>query len=216
MSKITQENCIFVINIYNSLDEIDLCLSNLRVAYPNSPIVIINDGDKLDYTAIADKYQTEYLSGRRWMLKPYGGKWTERYLNYVDVRHSNIEWIIAIHPDTVINKPILGEIPDNFNTFGSTPKSKTSLLFYGGLIGIKQSLAKRILQIGHLSSPLFCSCVYTFNYKGEKVSHQDLILSRVLKKMNESVYDHPEICINWRRTPPNPEEYSIYHPRVNR
>lgn len=206
-------NPAFVVNTYESYDELEECLSSFREVYKDNKIVIIVDGDEVNYNKLVEEYKTDILRGRRWKIKYYGGMWTERYLEYMITKYKENDWYIKIDPDTVVNRKIEAGVPDNYQIFSTVPERPRNVGLYGGVIGYSREVAKKIVESKMLLNPIYTRCAYTITWRGEKVSFQDLILTKVLSALKIEVYNHPEVASNWKIPPENSSEYAIYHPR---
>lgn len=202
-----------IIHFYDEpLDLLTSCLTDFRNAYPDSSLLLISDGAKIELYDIAKDYNAFYFKGRRWKTKHYGGMWTHRYIELVLKKYPDTEWYVKFDPDTVFTKALTIPVPEEYKMFSSTTSPRSPVDFYGGVTGIRKDFAQQLYDNKYLTNPIFTNCVYTTPRKGEKVAFQDLVITKILHSLNEKVFDHPEIHSRSKRPPNNPENYCIYHP----
>lgn len=202
----------FLINLYKTLD-LESCLSDLRRAYPNSPVCLIADGDGGDYSALARKFDCHYIESVR--LKNIGGGfWTERFLTWFAIEGST-EFLIKIDPDTAIARP-LTVIPPTVGLFGfdyHKAKGRSGASVHGGAQGFSRDAVYKILDSDLLKHPRYQQQHrFWYNSNKHKLSFQDGILTDLIWLLSLPVFDHPEIYCDWLTPPENPERWAIYHP----
>lgn len=202
----------FVINLYQSSD-LETCLSDLRRAYPNSPVCLIADGDGWDYSPLARKYDCQLIESVR-LKATGGGFWTERFLTWFAVEGST-EWLIKIDPDTVVARS-LTVMPPTVGLFGfdyRKAKGQPGASCHGGCQGFSRDACVKILNSDLLAHPRYQqqNRFWYFSNK-HRLSFQDGVLSDIIWLLSLPVFDHPEIYCDWLVPPKHPERWAMYHP----
>lgn len=162
---------LFVINTFRDEDLVARLLAQLIRHYPSADRLIVPDEPRLK------NVQT--------------GAWTHRYLsmalNFPEPSPTNPlspSTFIKIDPDTCVWKNI--KVPDAA-WFGQLSPDRSFV--FGGACGFSRKTAQRLVASGLLLE----NSQFTYQWKGEMVSCQDLIVAKAMKQLGIKPTRWPDV-----------------------
>lgn len=225
-SEVPDEDVAWAIQVYHSMRQVEWCLPLLREHYPTSRVTLISDGDNVDYSHVARRWNCEYMSGEHWMTLNKGHEYVKRLLRVL--LGGTETYLFRIDPDVRIWRRFrrLPAFSCLFGTVETISEGQRDEIGHpaniqGGCIGFTRDVAVDILDSG-LLNPTLCAeqcndtwarCVdMRLVVRGGRIS-DDFVLSWAAGRLHIPLVEWPEIRSRWRLTPANTGgRYAITHP----
>lgn len=225
----SDQDIVFFLQGYHDCDLAEWCVSNLRKHFPQSPVVLVSDGDANPrWGRLAETYSgITVFYGERLFLLANGGALLQRMLDLFFKAPSR--YLISMDPDTGIHRRFeyLPTSPGLFGTLQTLPLNGPSGTvdyqhsIQGGFIGMTLSAARRLYETRCFLWPDLMDHERTWG-RGEVTKERivteglvskDWILGYCAKRLRLPMYDFPEVHCRWKTYVPNPGlEYAVTHP----
>lgn len=196
-------NEIFGINVYRDREMVNECLVWLRRSYPHSRVLLISDGDGVDYSEIAARHRAEFLAQpERLRPHPTGNRWWNRFLSILG--RYNADYYVRLDPDTRFLRPVRFW-PDDVGSDLRRLEGLDYPLVTGGCVSFTARSLARILA----SDLLYVDNHWTDDrygmtwLAGETLSFGDRIISEVLHTLGQRVRQTAEVGLCWKCTTPS-------------
>lgn len=217
---------VWLIHVHREQAEIAWCLRHLRAHYPRARVVVINDGDGMDYERVLQPFKVHYINGTHLHHLSTCHLYIRRFCEAM--LEGSEEYCIKIDPDTKIWRR-LSYLPDMSSIFGSVEttteagrqKIAPPANVQGGFIGCTRDVIRDILDSPQLSADA-CTrkCFRTWARAGDMVSvvaaarfSDDFLLSWLAGQCGVIPLELREVCSNWRRPPDNSDgRFAVTHP----
>lgn len=216
----------WVINAYNCYDQLEWCMSNLRSAYPSSRVVIVSDGDDVDYRSITHRYGCHHVVGEHLHTLETCDGYVRRSLSAL---LDGIEsYCFKIDPDTKVWRRFM-RLPSFSSIFGSLETVSEAgrepigvpANVQGGFIGMTRDAVESMLKSDSLSyehCTLKCldtwaRCIDMMLTVNNKSFCDDFLISWLANDVGIPIVGLEEVRSFWRRTPVNVDaKYAVTHP----
>ncbi len=186
----------FVITFaYESLEQLEWCISHLRKSYHEANVILISDGHR-DPMYLPEKYNTIFIAGQKLKIISCGALWWKRF--FTEALKTNADIIFKIDPDTKIWRR-LNYLPSS-DFFGML---EGTAYIQGGCQGFNRKFAEKIIESkiteeenyknqDFWGNPDFKACNPDPNYFST-----DWSMIHMAKRLNATLEKHPEIYSRW-------------------
>lgn len=214
----------FVTHVYNDEGYAIRLFLQLRVFYPDNPIICIADGiDPIGFDAICSDMGVTYIKGDRLKLTGLGAAWTKRWMS---AALDTADVVIRLDPDVMLwRRPKDIPMSDIFGMMlGSTIHKRHYVR--GCCSGYQNKAIGNILTSGMLDDPLFKNNdlfayrrYWHFRMDGEEktpdmVYSEDPTIAYIAEKLGMSMENWSDIHVCFREPLPDNQnmQWSITHP----
>jgi hypothetical protein len=222
---IADSDVVWTFQLYNSYAQLDWCLAHLRAIYPHARVVLIADGDGVDYGVLAEKHVCEYYRGEHWMTLEHSHLYVARLLELSLTGDET--YCFRIDPDARVwrrftSLPAFSAI---FGTLETISEGQSQIQVpanvQGGCLGLTRDAAAAILASGRLNKSncqrralLTWARCRDMRLKVTRGSFSDdFILSWAAHECGIPIVDCAEIRSHWRRRINNYGlQYAVTHP----
>ncbi|MEZ4433226.1 MAG: galactosyltransferase-related protein [bacterium] len=134
----------FYLNVFRDAGLLDDCLSSIRAAYPDAPVLVRSDGDDDPRIAtIADRHRARFVDDINRYGLTHGGDYVqvmfERFLE------APTDWLFKIDPDTRVHRPFRA-LPDGCRVFGTLQRQRPIYSVQGGCIGFTRAAVEHFVE----------------------------------------------------------------------
>lgn len=204
----------YLINVYRDFEAARRLLDQLLSYAGGTEIIFLTDGTHdPEFGEICADCGIAYITASTRLKSIAGGAWTARFLGiYRQV--STAPYLIKLDPDSRMwRSPDLSTIPAA-DWFGTVHSSGSAPPFVaGGCLGFRREAVDRILDSGLLAAERYRDRVYSIEWKGERLSFSDQILSSVCHRLRLVAAPWAECFVLHRCEPSNPAlKFAITHP----
>jgi hypothetical protein len=219
--KPAEANITFYLGVYQDIDLLDNCLSQLRQVYPESPLIIRSDGDSDPKIAvIAQKYEGECHYGKRLYPIENGGMMIQEMLRLFLIKAT--AYLMKIDTDTHVARQF-NLLPEKSCIFGTLQQAGEGKLrsIQGGCSGftleaVQQLYDSRLLLDEQLTQRPPPWALNESLYKRAMINGLttfEWTIAWACEKLGIPLVDWPEIMSEWQVTPENDDlRYAITHP----
>jgi hypothetical protein len=217
---------VWAIQLYRSRRQLEWCLPLLRRHYPESRVVLINDGDGETYEDIAAQFRCEYICGEHLYHLSMCHLYVRRLLRAL--RQGAESYCFRIDPDTGVWRrfsalPAFSSLFGTLETIseGHGDEILVPANVQGGCIGITGDVVEAMLASELLSEEyLSTRCLETWARcrdmaKTARIGQfcDDFVLSWLAHRLGVPIVESADIRSRWRKTIDNPDlRYAITHP----
>lgn len=217
----------FVINLSDEpAEQLQTCLMRLRYHYPESPVVVIEDGlASHDIESVAHQYNAHHNRGSYLKRAECGGRWWNRSLHAAV--QLGCEYVLKIDPDTWINRRFT-HLPTGSLSRGIAGRvhnaGTSKEVIQGGAQLFHHTAIERILASGVLNGPQLRS-VYAYlpndihgmvdpSWLTTGYMCSDYLLMHVMREVGLKSVNWPDCYCYHRQTPSfnATAQYPISHP----
>jgi hypothetical protein len=222
---ITDADIVWTVQLHHSYAQLDWCLSHLRAIYPDARVVLIADGDGVDYGPLASRYGCTYHEGQHWMTLEHSHLYVRRLLTLS--LNGNETYCFRIDPDTRVWRRFtrLPAFSAIFGTLETISEGQSEIRVpanvQGGCLGLTRDAAAAILESGHVNEincgeralQTWARC-RDMRIKTRRGScSDDFILSWAAHECGIPLVECAEIRSRWRRHVTNVGlQYAVTHP----
>jgi hypothetical protein len=216
----------WAIQAYRCHDQLRWCLGHLRKHYPDSRVVIINDGDELSFGSIAHDYRCDYVDGLHLFALESCDRYVGRLITSLMAGHE--AYCFKIDPDTKVWRRF-SRLPAFSAMFGTietiTEGSRDEVLgapnIQGGCVGMTRDVVEALATsgvIGH--DTCVADCQHTWARCDDMRRSvaggafcDDFILSWAADALDAPIVNADEIRSRWRLPVSNSHQrFAVTHP----
>lgn len=211
----------FCMRVYKDLDLAKWTFGNIRLAFPQSRVIIISDGDLDVYAEDFPLHRVEFYPCENLTNIECGGKIIQRTVEFF--LNAPTKYLIKIDTDTGVHRRFKW-LPKGRGMFGSLQTDSYINSIQGGFLGMDFSTVVDIYQSGLCMSPMLEDYANTYALSPFVLSYcesrakicEDFLYGYIATKLGIPMFGFDEVRSDWKNYIENKDlRWAVTHPCKN-